>query len=142
VKDEDGYMGGTAFERNDRANPVKKGTRCYTIGNSAEGPTRIMAPNKNAKAIGKDDDRSLEMRKSLELVRFSDRGISKRLTNRIQSTTALAALAMEQGPAEALQNIRDNASLVNAPTLGHHENYAQTATQVNFAPAQRIGSST
>lgn len=27
-----------------RADPVKKGTRCYTIGNSAEGPTQIMAP--------------------------------------------------------------------------------------------------
>ena len=36
VKDGDGYTGGTAFERNVRADPVKKGTRCYTIGNSAE----------------------------------------------------------------------------------------------------------
>jgi len=70
VKNGDGYTGGTAFERNVRADPVKKGTRCYTIGNSAEGPTRIMAPNKNAKTMETDDDGSLEMRKSLELVRL------------------------------------------------------------------------
>jgi len=69
-KTRDGYTSGIAFERNDLAKPVKKGTRCYTIGNSAEGPTLIMVPNKGAKITGADDDVSLEMRKSLKLVRL------------------------------------------------------------------------
>ena len=32
------YQGDTYFERSDRANPVKPGTRCYTIGNTFKGP--------------------------------------------------------------------------------------------------------
>lgn len=63
-----GYTGGIAFERNNLAKPVKKGTRCYTIGNSAEGPTLLMAPNKGAKVMASEDDESLEMRRSLGLV--------------------------------------------------------------------------
>jgi hypothetical protein len=69
-KSRDGYTGGIAFERNDLAQPVKKGTRCYTIGNSAEGPTLFMAPNKGAKVMASDDGESLDMRRSLELVRL------------------------------------------------------------------------
>jgi len=68
-KTRDGYTGGIAFERNDLAQPVKKDTRCYTLGNSAEGPTLIMAPNKGAKVVATDDDEPMEMRSSLELVR-------------------------------------------------------------------------
>lgn len=63
------YTGGIAFERNERAQPVKEGTRCYTIGNSAEGPTQIMAPNKGAKVVTSNDE-SLEMRRDLLLVRI------------------------------------------------------------------------
>ena len=67
-KSRDGYTGGIAFERNDFAKPVKNGTRCYTLGNSAEGPTLLMAPNKGAKVMATSDEESLEMRRSLELV--------------------------------------------------------------------------
>lgn len=49
------YQGGTHFERNDRANPVKPNTRCYTIGNTFEGPTKIMAPCKDGK-LARDGD--------------------------------------------------------------------------------------
>lgn len=63
------YQGGVAFERNGRACPVKRNTRCYTVGNSYEGPTKIMAPNKNAKAKDFDGvDESLEMRRDLLMV--------------------------------------------------------------------------
>ena len=72
-KSKDGYTGGIAFERNDLAKPVKKGTRCYALGNSAEGPTLIMAPNKGAKVMATDDDEPMEMRTSLELVRLPGR---------------------------------------------------------------------
>jgi hypothetical protein len=70
MKSQNRYTSGIAFERNDLAKPVKKGTRCYTLGNSAEGPTLIMAPNKGAKAVATDDDESVEMRTNLELVRL------------------------------------------------------------------------
>jgi hypothetical protein len=63
------YQGGVAFERNSRACPVKRNTRCYTVGNSYEGPTKIMAPNKNAKVKDFDSvDESLEMRRDLLMV--------------------------------------------------------------------------
>lgn len=63
------YQGGVAFERNSRACPVKPNTRCYTVGNSYEGPTKIMAPNKNTKVKDSDSvDESLEMRTDLLMV--------------------------------------------------------------------------
>ena len=56
------YQGGTRFERSDRANPVKPGTRCYTIGNTFEGPTEIMGPCKDGKMSGDGDVESLQLR--------------------------------------------------------------------------------
>jgi len=46
------YTGGTHFERNGQAKPVKENTRCYTIGNSYKGPTKIMAPCMGGKVTG------------------------------------------------------------------------------------------
>lgn len=63
------YQGGTTFERNDRANPVKPNTRCYTIGNTFEGPTKIMAPCKDGKLAGDGDTESLQLRSDLLKVR-------------------------------------------------------------------------
>jgi hypothetical protein len=59
------YHGGTRFERSERANPVKPGTRCYTIGNTFEGPTKIMAPCKDGKMGGDGDTEALHMRSQL-----------------------------------------------------------------------------
>ena len=69
------YQGGTHFERNDRANPVKPNTRCYTIGNTFEGPTKIMAPGKHGKAAreGQEGDKeALQMRSKLLKVGTGD----------------------------------------------------------------------
>jgi hypothetical protein len=63
------YHGGTHFERSDRANPVKAGTRCYTIGNTFEGPTKIMAPCKDGKMGGDGDMEALQLRSQLLKVR-------------------------------------------------------------------------
>jgi hypothetical protein len=63
------YQGGTHFERSDRANPVKPGTRCYTIGNTFEGPTKIMAPCKDGKMGGDGDMEALQLRSQLLKVR-------------------------------------------------------------------------
>jgi len=49
------YTGGTHFERNGQAKPVKENTRCYTIGNSYKGPTKIMAPCTGGKVTGDKD---------------------------------------------------------------------------------------
>ena len=59
------YQGGTHFERSDRANPVKPGTRCYTLGNSFEGPTKIMGPCKDGKMGGDGDMEALQLRSEL-----------------------------------------------------------------------------
>jgi len=55
------WLGGVAFERNSRANPVKPHTRCYSIGNSFEGPTKIMAPCAGNKMTGARDLEAIEM---------------------------------------------------------------------------------
>jgi hypothetical protein len=59
------YQGGTHLERNDRANPGKPNTRCYTIGNTFEGPTKIMAPCKDGKLTGDGDTEALQLRSQL-----------------------------------------------------------------------------
>ena len=59
------YQGGTHFERSERANPVKPDTRCYTLGNMFEGPTKIMAPCKDGKMGGDGDTEALELRSRL-----------------------------------------------------------------------------
>jgi hypothetical protein len=64
------YQGGTHFERNDRANPVKPNTRCYTIGNSFEGPTKIMAPCKDGKLVDDGGTEPLQLRSDLLKVFF------------------------------------------------------------------------
>ena len=65
------FIGGTAFERNKRANPVKPDTRCYSIGNSFETPTKIMAPCADNKITGDMDADVLRMRTGLLKVRLS-----------------------------------------------------------------------
>lgn len=62
------YQGGIAFERNNRAKAVKEGTRCYTIGNSYESPTQIMAPCAPGKMLG-EMDKAQRMRQNLLRVR-------------------------------------------------------------------------
>jgi hypothetical protein len=63
------YVGGTAFERNKRANPVKANTRCFSVGNSFEAPTKIMAPCADNKITGNDDADAVKMRQTLLKVR-------------------------------------------------------------------------
>jgi hypothetical protein len=59
------YIGGTAFERNKRANPVKPNIRCFSIGSSFESPTRIMAPCADNKIAGEEDAVAIKMRQTL-----------------------------------------------------------------------------
>jgi len=58
-------VGGTAFERNQRAFPVIPKTRCYGIGNSAEPSSGLMAPHKGNKVLDGEDQDALEMREDL-----------------------------------------------------------------------------
>ena len=59
------YVGGTAIERNGRAIPVHIDTRCYTVGNSYENQTKIMAPCAADKVRGDQDKEALGMRNVL-----------------------------------------------------------------------------
>ena len=63
------YSGGTHFERCDGADPVKPNMRCYTIGNTFEGPTKIMAPCKDGKLAENGDREALQLRSELVKVR-------------------------------------------------------------------------
>ena len=66
TRDEDGkYSGGSDFERNGLADPVHPNTRVFTIGNSYEDQTHIMAPCKGDKVHSDQDHRALGMRKAL-----------------------------------------------------------------------------
>ena len=59
------YTGGTAFERNKRANPVKPNIRCFSISSSFESPTQIMAPCADNKITGEEDADAVKMRQTL-----------------------------------------------------------------------------
>lgn len=63
--DKETWSGGVAFERNRRAKPVKPNTRCYSLGNSFETQTKIMAPCANNKITGARDEEAVKMRQQL-----------------------------------------------------------------------------
>ena len=52
----------------------------------------------------------------------------------------MAISALKLGPTEVFDNIHNNSPLINSPSLGVYDNSAFTATQLNIAPAQMIGS--
>jgi hypothetical protein len=64
------WIGGVHFERNFRAKPVKSNTRCYTVGNSYESPTKIQAPCATGKFEGDDDIEVIELRRDILQVLF------------------------------------------------------------------------
>lgn len=57
--------GGTKFECVGNAHPVKSNTRCYSIGNSFKGPTKIQAPCADGKVMGDADIEAISMRSKL-----------------------------------------------------------------------------
>ena len=136
------YIGGAAVERNSRAIPVHVNTRCYTIGNSYETQTKIMAPCATNKVRGDQDKEVLEMRNVLlKVSRYTllDLQLSY-IYNKAGSAMAMESL--EAGPSEVLEHISINADLINVPTMGTDLNIAYTAAQLNIAPAQPYESGT
>jgi len=69
--DKETWSGGTAFERNRCAKPIKPNTRCYSVGNSFESQTRIMAPCASNKITGARDEEAVKMRQQLLKVRVT-----------------------------------------------------------------------
>jgi hypothetical protein len=67
-KDDGEYVGGIAFERNDRAIGVGK-TRCYTVGTSYQAARVLSAPAKGGKWSGEWDD---DLLKRKEFVSVTD----------------------------------------------------------------------
>lgn len=63
------YKGGVEFERNSHAEAVPNSKRCYTLGNSFEGPRHILAPSKGSKTASADIE-ALELRSNLLKVRY------------------------------------------------------------------------
>ena len=134
------YQGGTHFERNDRANPVKPNTRCYTIGNTYEGPTKIMAPCKDGKLAGDRDTELLQLRHQLLQVGYCQNCPVFSNLFLTQASSALAMASMEAGPPHVIEHLRINAGLINTPALGVENNVAHSTAQLNIAPAQLPGS--
>lgn len=138
---EDGkYSGGSDFERNSLADPVHPGTRVFTIGNSYENQTRIMAPCKGDKVRGDQDRRALDMRKALLQVRMPVQ-LNAVLILKCQAGSPIALRSLEEGPAEVLEHININAELTNVPAMGTALNVAFTGAQLNISPAESHDSS-
>ena len=97
-KGADGKLqGGTPFEHQ-RASPVHPGTRCFGIGNSYEGPTKIMAPHKGDKVKGEEDKESLEMREELLKVSYLLMSSIFRLINVTPDWSAICHDLNQRGP--------------------------------------------
>jgi hypothetical protein len=58
-------QGGTKFERSERAHPVKRGTRAYTIGPSAQIQPNLTSPVRTSKIFDNNIDSDLEIRNRL-----------------------------------------------------------------------------
>jgi len=70
TKSDGNYEGGTAFERSDRAKPVKKGGRCYTNAYSFQVPNKVSSTTVGSKRTGEDKD-NLQIRTDVNHVCFS-----------------------------------------------------------------------
>lgn len=69
--DNGNFVGGTAFERSERAVPVKPNTRAYTTGNSYQQAASIAGPVAAGKMKGKELDDQQHIRQGLNFVRSS-----------------------------------------------------------------------
>ncbi|KAJ7714586.1 hypothetical protein B0H16DRAFT_1807666 [Mycena metata] len=119
TRDADGnWTGGLAMERgDDRCKPVKAGTRCYTWVNSYQNPRETWSPMALAKVNGAINDSNL-MRKNL-----------------ILAAAPFGMIALNRGPPETIDIIRQHASMLNIPPLGVPGNFGYQTMQVNVAPA-------
>jgi len=77
------YAGGTHFECNGQAKPVKENTWCYTIGNSYGGLKKIMAPCTGRKVTGDKDAKAIRLRSQLLKVKSFCQCLIFPLTNKI-----------------------------------------------------------
>lgn len=65
------FVGGTEYERDSRAKRVKPGSRCYSNAYTHQMAPNIVSPTPCVKIGDGPLDSSLEMRKDINMVRFS-----------------------------------------------------------------------
>ncbi|KAJ6459368.1 hypothetical protein C8R47DRAFT_1226657 [Mycena vitilis] len=116
------WKGGLAIERD--SDPVKTGTRCYTIANSHQSPKGIWSPAQGSKVNGSFDESNL-MRRNLNI-----------------AVAPFPMAAMQQVPEHMRADIYDYTSMLNIPALGVPGNTAHNTLQMNVAPAISHGSAT
>lgn len=62
------FVGGTHYERTERAIPVKPGVRCYTNANSAQTCRGLVSPTAGLKMTGPELDEQQELRRDINTV--------------------------------------------------------------------------
>lgn len=71
LSDDGTYHGGTAYERSDRAIPVKPGTRAYTNANTYQRAATIAGPVASGKMRGDALDDNQQIRQDINFVSWS-----------------------------------------------------------------------
>ncbi|KAJ2924203.1 hypothetical protein H1R20_g12884, partial [Candolleomyces eurysporus] len=97
--------------------PVKKGTRCWTMGSSLEPNTNIEAPCANGKWMGQTTE------------------IHETTQDVVSASTSMAMEDMAHAPAEVQEVLKANFERHGMAPLGCKDNYAYHTVQCNLAYA-------
>ncbi|TFK60225.1 hypothetical protein BDN72DRAFT_905153 [Pluteus cervinus] len=119
----DKFVGGIAFERSERAIPVKPDARAYTILTSYQVPCALLAPAASCKKKSTVIDQELKDRADL-----------------IKICTRSTSSGMCKGGDEIAEALELQAELTNMPRVGCDSNVFHPAIQVNIASAAPFGS--
>ncbi|TFK62067.1 hypothetical protein BDN72DRAFT_933532 [Pluteus cervinus] len=107
------WVGGIAFERQFRGNPVKAGTRTYPVSTTVQIQKALLAPSAGCK-----------------------RSQSVLMESRLVKLGALASVkGMEKAPEKTRDALATQADLLNIPRIGTDDNCYHTSFQLNVASA-------
>ncbi|KIY48152.1 hypothetical protein FISHEDRAFT_73921 [Fistulina hepatica ATCC 64428] len=115
------WAGGTRFERDERATPVRNTKRAYTCGISGECPRNLAHPPSCTKVdpgVSWEEDEFLHLRQFI-----------------LRKTTPIAVRKFRSNFRRIYDEISSYANMVNCPRIGCHENTCFTSLQINLMGA-------
>ncbi|KAG6848987.1 hypothetical protein H0H93_012214 [Arthromyces matolae] len=112
------FLGGTKFERSG-VEPVKPGTRCYTLGPTHQHPRNLTSPTSAGK-VESDGTISDDVKLRQKIIK-TVAGAATKVMNKVM-------------PTKLQDQFQHHAEIMNAPRLGNIDNVYFSAMQMNIAP--------
>jgi hypothetical protein len=133
-----GWTGGTAYERSDRAVPVKDEGRAYTNANSLQPGVSIAGPTAPLKINNKTLEEDQELRRKITIVREKHtRAILSTINTSVTQAylDAVTDIFRRTSPVGHTDKLEQHGSIINHATAGGVLQHLFSNVQVNIAPA-------